>query len=102
LPDSTRIGYVHLRVADLQRSLSFYRDLLGLTERKRDGSTVSLSASRTGDLIVVLTENRDAKPRPPHSTGLFHTAIVMPTREEGAGKNFQEAPRAAMAVPRLC
>lgn len=82
LPDSTRIGYVHLRVADLHCSLSFYRDLLGLIETKGANSTVPLSASRTGDPIVLLTENRDAKRRPRHSAGLFHTAIVLPNRRE--------------------
>jgi catechol 2,3-dioxygenase len=82
LPEGTGIGSLHLRVADLQRSLSFYRDLLGLTETNRIDSTISLSASRTGESIISLTEKREAKPRPSHSTGLYHAAIVLPNRKE--------------------
>lgn len=82
LPSATRIGYVHLRVADMPRSLSFYRDLLGLTETRRVDSTVSLSASVAGDPIIMLTEDRRAKPRPAHSAGLYHTAIVLSNRKE--------------------
>jgi len=82
LPDNTRIGYVNLRVADLDRSLSFYRDLLGLTEMNRLDSTISLSASRNGEQIILLTEVRNAKSRPPHSAGLYHSAILLPNRKE--------------------
>ena len=82
LPENTHIGSLGLRVSDLQHSLSFYRDLLGLSESNRIDSTVSLSASHAGEPIILLTEKRDARPRPPHSTGLYHAAIVLPNRRE--------------------
>jgi catechol 2,3-dioxygenase len=82
LPDSTRIGYVHLRVSDLKQSLAFYRDLLGFKKVKRLDTTVHLSASDEQSPIVMLTEESSARPRPPHSAGLFHAAFILPDRKE--------------------
>jgi len=82
LPDSTRIGYVHLRVSDLKQSSAFYRDLLGLKKVKRLDSTVHLSASDEQSPIVMLTEESSARPRPLHSAGLFHAAFLLPDRKE--------------------
>jgi catechol 2,3-dioxygenase len=82
LPDSTRIGYVHLRVSDLKQSLAFYRDLLGLKKVKRLDTTVHLSASDEQSPIVMLTEESSARPRPLHSAGLFHAAFILPDRKE--------------------
>jgi catechol 2,3-dioxygenase len=82
LPDSTRIGYVHLRVSDLKQSLAFYRDLLGLKKVKRLDTTVRLSASDEQSPIVMLTEESSARPRPLHSAGLFHAAFILPDRKE--------------------
>jgi len=82
LPDSTRIGYVHLRVSDLKQSSAFYRDLLGLKKVKRLDSTVHLSASDEQSPIVMLTEESSARPRPLHSADLFHAAFLLPDRKE--------------------
>lgn len=77
-----RIGHVHLKVADLERSLRFYRDILGFQEMQRYGdSAVFLSAGGYHHHIGLNTwESLGASPPPPHSTGLFHTAILYPDR----------------------
>ena len=82
LPNTTHIGHVHLTVPNLERSLSFYRDLLGLQEMRREGATTYLAARPQGPALIVLTERPDARPRPDRSTGLYHTAIRLPNRLE--------------------
>lgn len=82
LPDETHVGYVHLQVSDLQQSLAFYRDLIGFQQAGRNGATVFLSSTGISPFHIMLTEHRDAKPRPRSSTGLFHVAIRFPNRKE--------------------
>ena len=80
----TRIGHVHLKVADLERSLKFYRDILGfdVTQRYGDGA-VFLSAGGYHHHIGLNTwESLGAPPPPRRSTGLYHTAILYPNRQE--------------------
>jgi catechol 2,3-dioxygenase len=72
------IGAVHLRVADLERQVSFYRDLLGFSVQAEDGATAALGAEGETPLLV-LHAAPDARPRPPGSTGLFHVAFLLPT-----------------------
>jgi catechol 2,3-dioxygenase len=77
-----RIGHVHLKVADLQRALDFYAGVLGLevTQRYGDGA-VFLSAGGYHHHIALNTwESLGGSPPPPVTTGLYHTAIVYPTR----------------------
>lgn len=77
-----RIGHVHLKVANLERALSFYQGVLGfqITERFRD-SAVFLAAGDYHHHIALNTwESKDGSPPPPGSTGLYHTAILYPTR----------------------
>ena len=78
----TRIGHVHLKVADLDRSLAFYRDVLGFSVTQRYGSqAVFLSADGYHhDLGLNTWESKGGRPPPPGTTGLFHTAILYPTR----------------------
>jgi catechol 2,3-dioxygenase len=78
LPSATRIASVTLAVADLDRSLGFYRDLAGLTELSRNGSQVSLGVGSAP--ILHLIEERGAEPAPDRATGLYHTAILYPDR----------------------
>ena len=80
----TRIGHVHLKVADLNRALGFYRDVLGFQVTQRYGSqAVFLSAGGYHHHIGLNTwESLAASPPPPHSTGLYHLAILYPTRAE--------------------
>ncbi len=82
LPDNTHIGYVHLQVSDLSRSLRFYVDLLGFRELKREGRTAFLSASGQPPYHILLTEIPNAQPKPPRTTGLYHVAIRLPNRRE--------------------
>lgn len=71
-----------MRVANLDASLAFYGELLGIREIAREGPTARLSASGSPIELLRLTEIADAKPRPPHTTGLFHVAIRVPHRTE--------------------
>jgi len=84
VPDQTRIGHVHLKVANLERSLSFYRDLLGFREMQRYGDgAVFISAGGYHHHIGLNTwYSKNAAPAPMRSAGLFHTAILYPTRKD--------------------
>jgi len=79
-----RIGHVHLKVSDLERALGFYRDVLGFEVTQRYGrGAVFLSAGGYHHHIGLNTwESAGGPPPPPGSTGLFHTAILYPTRAE--------------------
>jgi catechol 2,3-dioxygenase len=77
-----RIGHVHLKVADLQRSLRFYSEVLGfeVTQRYGEGA-VFLSAGGYHHHIALNTwDSLGGSPPPPGTTGLYHTAILYPTR----------------------
>ena len=80
LPDQARIGYAHLRVRDLERALGFYLDVLGLKLVSGGMHTATLSATGRGPGILVLTEKKDAAPRPPRASGLYHVAFRVPNR----------------------
>jgi catechol 2,3-dioxygenase len=84
VPAATRIGHVHLKVANLERSLKFYRDLLGFHEMQRYGSSaVFISAGGYHHHIGLNTwYSKDAPPAPAKSAGLFHTAILYPARKD--------------------
>ena len=73
-----RIGGVHLRVADLDRQLSFYVGLLGFSVLAEDGTTAALGIEGESPLLV-LHADPDAAPRPEVSTGLFHVAFLLPS-----------------------
>ena len=84
IPSDTRIGHVHLKVADIERALTFYRDLLGFEITQWYGSSaVFLSAGGYHHHIGLNTwYSKDAAPAPVHSAGLFHAAILYPTRKD--------------------
>ena len=77
-----RIGHVHLKVADLERSIRFYRDVLGFEVMQRFGTTAAfLSAGGYHHHIGLNTwESLGGSPPPPGRTGLYHTAILYPDR----------------------
>jgi len=76
-----RIGHVHLKVADLERSLRFYRDILGFTVTRRRAGAVFMSAGGYHHHLAINTwESAGGQPPPPGTTGLYHTAILYPTR----------------------
>jgi catechol 2,3-dioxygenase len=80
----TRIGHVHLKVADLERSLSFYRDTLGFEVTQWYGEdAVFLSAGGYHHHIGLNTwAGRGVPPAPQRSAGLFHLAILYPERRD--------------------
>lgn len=82
--DKVTIGHVHLTVADLDRSLAFYRDLLGFEVTAKYGSSaVFLSAGGYHHHIALNTwAGKGAPPPPPGHSGLFHHAILYPNRKE--------------------
>jgi catechol 2,3-dioxygenase len=79
-----RIGHVHLKVADLERALAFYRDVLGFEVTQRYGTQAAfLSAGGYHHHIGLNTwESAGGSPPPPQATGLYHLAILYPTRGE--------------------
>ena len=84
VPAGTRIGHVHLKVADLERSLKFYRDLLGFELQQMYGySAAFISAGGYHHHIGLNTwHSKNAPPAPIHAVGLYHTAILYPTRKD--------------------
>src|SRR5919112_4989830 len=80
-PD-TDIGHVHLKVADIDRALAFYCDVLGFELQQKMGDQAAfISAGGYHHHIGLNTwESRGGTPPPRGTTGLFHTAILYPTR----------------------
>jgi len=78
------IGHVHLKVADLERALTFYRDVLGFEITQRYGGQAAfLSAGGYHHHIGLNTwESSGGSPPPPRATGLYHLAILYPSRAE--------------------
>jgi catechol 2,3-dioxygenase len=78
------IGHVHLKVADLERAIAFYRDVLGFELTQRHGSQAAfLSAGGYHHHIGLNTwESSGGSPPPTGTTGLYHLAILYPTRAE--------------------
>lgn len=84
VPAGARIGHVHLKVADLERSLKFYRDLLGFELQQYYGDSAAfISAGGYHHHIGLNTwHSKNAPPAPVRAAGLYHTAILYPTRKD--------------------
>ena len=84
IPASTRIGHIHLKVSDIPRALGFYQELLGFEITQRYGSeAVFLSAGGYHHHIGLNTwHSKNGPPAPQRSAGLYHTAILFPTRKD--------------------
>lgn len=84
IPAATTIGHVHLKVADLQRSLDFYCGLLGFEQTLAYGSdAVFISAGGYHHHIGLnVWHSKNGSPPPKNATGLYHTAILYPTRKD--------------------
>jgi catechol 2,3-dioxygenase len=82
-----RIGHVHLKVADVERSLAFYRDVLGfeLTQRFGAGAAFLSAGGYHHHVGINVWESRGGSWPPPGATGLYHFAILYPTRTALAG-----------------
>ncbi len=79
LPATLRLGAVHLTVAGLDRSVTYYQEALGLRVHARD--TVRAQLGDGTETVLVLDEDSDARPAGRHA-GLFHFALLYPSREE--------------------
>ena len=79
-----RIGHVHLKVADLQRALDFYCGVLGFQLQQRFGTQAAFIAAGGYHHHIGLNTWESLGGRPPArgSTGLFHTALLYPTRAD--------------------
>lgn len=84
IPAQTRIGHVHLKVSDLQKSLAFYCDLLGFELMTSYGDQAAfISAGGYHHHIGLNTwQSKGAPPAPQYAPGLFHTAILYPERKD--------------------
>jgi len=83
VPAQTRIGHVHLKVADLARSLEFYRDLLGFEITMMYGQAAFISAGGYHHHIGLNTwYSKGFPPASKDGVGLFHTAILYPSRKD--------------------
>ncbi len=81
IPTATCIGHVHLKVADIDRSLAFYQGVLGFDLMHRMPDAAFISAGGYHHHIALNTwETKDAPPPPKNTTGLFHLAILYSTR----------------------
>lgn len=77
----TRIGHVHLKVANIERALGFWRDVLGFEVMQRRDQAVFLSAGGYHHHIALNTwESKGGSPPAPGTTGLYHVAILYPNR----------------------
>jgi catechol 2,3-dioxygenase len=98
LPAGLRLGPVVLQVADLQRSLAFYGDRLGLRVLERSATSASLGAHADEGPLVVIREKAVAVPVPPGGRlGLYHFAILLPARA-ALGRLIQHLGRAGVRV----
>jgi len=84
IPAGTSIGHVHLKVADLNRSLNFYCEILGFELMTTYGDQAAfISAGGYHHHIGLNTwQSLNGSPPPRNSTGLFHTAILYPSRKD--------------------
>jgi catechol 2,3-dioxygenase len=83
IDSATSLGPVRLTVADLPRLRDFYRDAIGLTELEESNGVVRLGTGEPSDAAIVeLVGDPDAPPRPRGTSGLFHLAILVPSRPD--------------------
>jgi catechol 2,3-dioxygenase len=87
VPAGTRVGHVHLKVADLDRAIAFYSGILGFQVMQRYGSEAAfLSAGGYHHHIGLNTWESKGGTRPPKgTTGLYHTAFLYESRKDLAG-----------------
>jgi catechol 2,3-dioxygenase len=82
LPQGTRVGAVRLQVADIERSLRFYRDLIGLALLDASGERAALGAHGAGTVLLELVEQPGVRAVPRRGLlGLYHFALLLPSRQ---------------------
>jgi catechol 2,3-dioxygenase len=99
LPDEARPGRVALRVADLDRSLSFYQELIGFVLHERSASGARWARLGAGsDTLLELRESRGARRVPPRGLlGLYHFALLLPDRQ-ALGSFLRQVSQAGLRV----
>ncbi|MGW8251860.1 MAG: VOC family protein, partial [Anaerolineales bacterium] len=80
MPTDAHLGRIHLKISDLDRSLEFYSDLLGFQVLERDAQQAALTPPGGTVPLINLLAIRNARPKPPRTTGLYHFAIRLPER----------------------
>jgi len=82
-PTNLRIGHIHLKVADLDRAISFYRDIMGFDLLFNAGTAAFLSVGGYHHHIALNTwHTKGVEPAPKQSVGLYHFALNFPTRKD--------------------
>jgi catechol 2,3-dioxygenase len=84
IPSGVSIGHVHLKVANLERAVAFYAGVLGfeVTERYGPGAAFLSAGGYHHHLGLNTWESEGGQPPPPGTTGLYHAAILYPTRAD--------------------
>jgi catechol 2,3-dioxygenase len=84
IPAGTSIGHVHLKVSDIDRAVAFYGDVLGFEVRQRYGDQAAFMAADGYHHHIGLNtwESAGGQPSPRGTTGLYHLAILYPTRAD--------------------
>jgi len=83
IPAGTHIGHVHLKVADLERAVRFYQDIMGFDLLMNMGTAAFLSSGGYHHHLGLNTwESLNGSPAPQGTTGMFHYAINYPTRKD--------------------
>ncbi len=80
-PPSTYVRQLTLKVSDLTRSLRFYEEILGLNVVDRSSNRADLGIASDGKVLLALTQPTQTTPLQANTTGLYHFAILLPTRE---------------------
>jgi catechol 2,3-dioxygenase len=93
---SLQLTSIDLRVSDLSRALDFYVRQLGFVVVRQTGRRAELANTVAAPAILALTEDREAPPALPGSAGLFHAALLLPTRA-ALGSWLQHAAEAGVA-----
>lgn len=81
------VSNVHLKVANLEQSLAFYKNVIGFQVLSKTANTVELTADGKSSLLTI-EEIENAAPKSPRTTGLYHYALLLPTRKD-LGKVIQ-------------
>ncbi len=84
----TRIGHVEFKVIDLERQISFYENVVGLEVIKQEGNKAYLSGKGGKNTLLVLEKLEDGVLQEPRTTGIYHVAFLVPTREAFASALF--------------
>jgi catechol 2,3-dioxygenase len=99
IPSGARIGHVHLKVSDLDRAIGFYSGVLGFHVIQKYGTQAAFLSDGDYHHHIGLNtwESAGGPPPPPGTTGLYHTAIVYPTRAD-LGRAFRRVIEAGIPL----